>query len=121
MQYRELVKKVQHYSGFSDQESEMALRTFVSTLGTRLTPDERAHFASQLPQDLKEDAMSLEESERFGADEFIRRFCDESGVGESEAKKQIFASWSAIKDAVSPGEIRQIKSQLPKDLDSMLH
>lgn len=121
MQYRELVKKVQHYSGFSDQVSEVALRTFVNTLGARLTPDERAQFASQLPQDLKPEAMSSAESERFGVDEFIRRVCDENGVGEAEAKKQIFASWSAIKDAVSPGEIRQIKAQLPKDLDAMLH
>ncbi|MDQ3206102.1 MAG: DUF2267 domain-containing protein [Pseudomonadota bacterium] len=114
MQYRELVKKVQHYSGFSDQESEMALRIFVNTLGARLTPEERAHFAIQLPQDLKEEAMSSEESERFGADEFIRRVCNEAGVDESEAEKQILASWSATKEAVSPGEIRQIKAQLPR-------
>ena len=34
MQYRELVKKVQHFSGFSDKESETALRLFIKTLAT---------------------------------------------------------------------------------------
>lgn len=121
MQYRELVKKVQDYSGFSDRESEAALRTFVSTLGARLEPDERDDFASQLPSELKDDALASDSSERFGADAFVRRFCDESGVDESEARKQIHASWSALKDAIAPGEIKQIRSQLPRDLDAMLH
>lgn len=121
MQYRQMVKKVQLYSGFSDQESEAALRMFVDTLGSRLSPDERSQFASELPSDLKEVALAAESAGKFGAQEFVRHFCEENGIDEAHAKKQIFASWSAIKDAISPGEIRHIKAQLPRDLDAMLH
>lgn len=121
MQYREMVKKVQTYSGFSDQESELALRTFVSTLGGRLMPDEREQFASELPADLKAIALAAEDTGKIGVEEFVRRFCDENGIDEARAKKQIHASWSAIKDAISPGEIKDIKAQLPRDLEAMLH
>lgn len=52
MRYREMVKMMQHYSGFSDSESENALVTFIRMLSKRLMPDERVDFASQLPKDM---------------------------------------------------------------------
>jgi len=121
MQYRELVKKVQIYSGFSDQESETALRTFAGKLGSRLTPQERRQFASELPSDLKAVVLEAQAGEKFGAEELVRYVCEANGIDEAHARKQIHASWRAIKDAISPGEIRDIKAQLPRDLDAMLH
>jgi uncharacterized protein (DUF2267 family) len=121
MTYRELIKKVQHYSGFSDSESETALTLFVKNLAARLTPDERKDFASQLPEDLKELAMTDEISKVRTANDFILQFCIEENINEARAKKQIMSAWRAIKDAISKGEVEDIKAQLPTDLANQLY
>lgn len=121
MTYRELIKRVQHYSGFSDSESETALRLFVKKLAARLTPRERKDLASQLPSDLKDEAMTEEVSYIKTANDFILQFCLEEQIDESRAKKQVMSAWKAIKDTVSKGEIEDIKSQLPRDLAAQLY
>jgi uncharacterized protein (DUF2267 family) len=121
MTYRELIKKVQHYSGFSDDESETALVLFVKNLAARLTPNERKDFASQLPIDLKEVALTDEVSKVRTANDFIMQFCLEEDIDEKRAKKQVMSAWRAIKDAVSKGEIEDIKAQLPRDIAAQLY
>lgn len=121
MTYRELIKRVQHYSGFSDSESETALRLFTRKLAARLTMDERKDFASQLPPDLHDLALTDETSDAKTGSDFIRQFCEEENIDESRAKKQIMAAWKAIKDAITKGEIDDIKAQLPTDLAAQLH
>jgi uncharacterized protein (DUF2267 family) len=121
MTYRELIKKVQLYSGFSDSESETALRLFVRKLAARLTLNERKDFASQLPKDLKDEAMTDETSEVRTAEDFIMQFAIEENIDESRAKKQVMSAWKAIKDAISKGEIEDIKAQLPHDIAAQLY
>jgi uncharacterized protein (DUF2267 family) len=121
MHYRQIVKHVQLYSGFSDQESEMALRTFVEKLATRLTEEEREDFAAQLPTDLKEVVLSVNETHKWNVNDFIHEVCEAEDIEENRAKKQIYAAWQAIKDALSPGEVKDIQAQLPNDMVAMLH
>lgn len=122
MKYRELVKKVQDYSGFSDKESEDALQLVTETLATRLTEGERKDFASQLPEELKEMTLSIEgQQEKLSKDEFYKEIEETQGIDEGHAKKQIMAVWQALKDALTPGQIDHIKTQLPGDLSSELH
>lgn len=92
MQYRNLVKRAAHYSGFSDQESETVLWLCAEALTARLNDSERTDFAGQL-----------------------------QSIDRGRAKKQIMASWLALKDALSPGEPRHFKAQLPNDLVTELH
>jgi uncharacterized protein (DUF2267 family) len=121
MTYQELIKRVQHYSGFSDSESQDALVLFVKNLAARLTPDERKDFASQLPRELKDVALTDEISRVKTAEAFIQQFCLEEDIDEGHAKKQVMSVWRAIKDAISEGEIKDIKAQLPTDLAAQLH
>ena len=121
MTYRELVKQVQHYSGFSARESEKALKLFVRKLAARLTIDERKDLASQLPRGLHKVAMTDESTDVSTATDFIQQICEEGNVGESRAKRQSMSAWLALKDAVSKGEIEDIKAQLPRDLASQLY
>lgn len=121
MQYRQLVKRVQDYSGFSDSESETALRLFVRKLAARLTEGERKDFASQLPSDLQDMALTTETSDVKTQEDFIRQFCEEENIEEGRAKKQVMAAWKAIKDALTPGQIKHIKTQLPDDLAESLY
>jgi uncharacterized protein (DUF2267 family) len=121
MQYRSLVKQVQDYSGFSDKESETALITFVKTMAARLQSGERKDFASQLPEELKSEAMNVQDGIKGDRDDFFITFMENEDIqDESRAKKQIMAVWSAIKDSITPGQISHIREQMPKSLMSEL-
>lgn len=121
MGYRELIKKVQMYSGFSDSESQEALGCTVESLAAMLTEDERKDFASQLPQELKEVAILAEPIEDKSQKDILRQVVERQGIDESRAKKQLMASWRALKDTISGGELAQIKAQLPNASAAMLH
>ena len=116
---RELIKKVQLYSGFSDQESRDALEQMVESLSRRLTDDERKDFASQLPPELQ--AIALETiplvDKRL---DIVDEFMEVQRVDEPHAKKQIFSAWRALKNTISPGEINDIKAQLPNATAELL-
>lgn len=122
MRYREMIKKVQLYSGFSDSESENALVTFVKMLARRLTPDERMDFASQLPAELQDTVVSIEETDdNMSMEDMLETIADEQNIDEDHAKKQIMAAWQTLRDAISKGEIDDIRAQLPKDMTAQLY
>lgn len=113
MGYREIIKKIQHESGFSDSESEVALDTLVESLAERMTDDELRKFASQLPQELKDVAMStpMEDREERHAD-IVAEFMIKEQISEDHAKKQILSAWAALKSFISEGQISHIRAQL---------
>jgi uncharacterized protein (DUF2267 family) len=121
MKYRDLIKKVQDYSGFSDAESEEALEMMIESLAVHLTEGERKDFASQLPQKLKDMALSVYPSAENAKEDIVEQFMKYEHINESRAKKQIHASWQALKDALSHGEIEHIRAQLPNRTVTFLH
>jgi uncharacterized protein (DUF2267 family) len=121
MKYRELIKKVQDYSGFSDSESKEALQLMVETLAVHLTEGERKDFASQLPEELQDIALAVYATEENSQQDILDQFMQLEHIDESRAKKQIRAAWKALKDAISGGEIEHIKSQLPNRMVAILH
>src|SRR5947209_19721283 len=121
MKYRELIKKVQNYSGFSDSESKDALELMVESLAVHLTEGERKDFASQLPQELQDIALSVYSTKENAKEDILAQFIEIQHVPEARAKKQIYAAWKAIKDAISGGEIEHIKAQLPNRTVAFLH
>jgi uncharacterized protein (DUF2267 family) len=121
MKFREMVKKVQLDSGFSDSESQDALELMVESLAERLTEDERKDFAAQLPHELKEIALAAQPIPREDKKHIIEEFMGRENIGESRAKKQILCAWKAIKEAISDGEIRDMKAQLPDSMTAFLH
>ena len=120
MGYRELIKKVQVYSGFSDTESKDALDCLVESLAVRLDDTERKGFASQLPQELQDMALSVYPSEENANKDILMQFMEYQNVKEGQAKKQILSAWQALKDGVSKGEIEHIRRLLPNQLNQLL-
>ena len=120
MGYRELIKKVQLESGFSDAESKDALDMTVEAIAGRLTEEECEDFASQLPTELQDIALHAERYDYNDEESLIRAFMDKEKIEEGHAKKQILSAWAAIKSLVSAGEIKDIKSQLPNKVASFL-
>jgi uncharacterized protein (DUF2267 family) len=122
MNYRELIKKVQHDSGFSDAESEQALDMMVESLAERLTDDELKDFASQLPSELKNLAMSTAmESREARHMDMVEEFMEKEMISEDHAKKQILSAWTALKSFITEGQIKHIKAQLPSNTVALLY
>jgi uncharacterized protein (DUF2267 family) len=121
MKYRELIKKVQNYSGFSDAESKDALEMMVESIAVHLNEGGRKNFASQLPQKLKDMALSVYATADNSREDLIKQFMANEHIDEAKAKKQILAAWGALKDALSRGEIEHIRAQLPKNTVAFLH
>lgn len=120
MGFKELIKKVQNSTGFSDSESKDALEMMVESLAVRLNDGERRDFASQLPQQLQDIALSVMPTEEHARQDIIQQFMEYEHIEASRAKKQILAAWSALKLAISDGQIRHIQSQLPKKVTTLL-
>jgi uncharacterized protein (DUF2267 family) len=112
MKYRELIKRVQHDSGFSDAESQDALQLMVEALAVRLTEGERKDFASQLPAELKGIALTVQPTEENRKVDMLEQFMVLQGINEKHAMKQIKVTWHVLKKAISPGEVEDIKAQL---------
>lgn len=121
MGYREMIKKVQKYSGFSDAESKDALDHMVESLAVHLTEGERKDFSSQLPHELQDLALSVEATEDNSQKDIIVDFMENQNIDEPRAKKQIFSAWRALKDALTEGEINHIRAQLPNKMVTILH
>jgi uncharacterized protein (DUF2267 family) len=121
MKYREMIKMVQINSGFSDAESEEALEMMVESLAVHLTEGERKDFASQLPQKLKDMALSVYPSEENAREDIVEQFMEYEHIDEGRAKKQIHATWEALKDSLTKGEIEHIRAQLPNRTVAFLH
>jgi len=121
MGFREMIKKVQHYSGFSDKESQAALECTTHVLASLLTEEEREDFASQLPPELQEIALDAETVTDKSEKDILQEVVKRQQIDQGRAKKQLLASWRALKDTVSPGEISDIRDQLTKTSAAILY
>lgn len=119
MKFRELVKKIQHDAGFSDAESQEALELMVESIAERLTAGEVKDFASQLPPELQYVALGVEPATATRQD-IIEEFMEKEAIDAAHAKKQVLTAWKAIKAAVSPGEIEDIRSQFSRETAVLL-
>lgn len=121
MKYQEMIKKVQQYSGFSNSESKDALDCTVETLAVHLTEGERKDFASQLPHELQDRALSVFATRSTAKEDILEQFARLQNITIDHAKKQLLSSWRVIKDAISDGEIQDIRAQLPKSTKILLY
>jgi uncharacterized protein (DUF2267 family) len=112
MGFRELIKAVQHKSGFSDAESKEALELTVEAVAERLQEEEREDFAGQLPPELQGIALDASTDEERHRQNIIEEFMEKEDIDEAHAKKQLLSAWEAIKETVTPGEIDDVLSQL---------
>lgn len=121
MGFREMVKKVQVYSGFSDKESQAALECTIAVLASLLIENERKDFASQLPPELQKVVLHAVTTTDRSEKDILSHVVERQGIDQGRAKKQLLASWHALKDAISPGEIEDIRAQLTKASGAFLY
>lgn len=120
MKYRELIKTVQQYSGFSDTESKDALDGTVAVLAVHLTEGERKKFADELPEELQDLALAVYATEENSTQDLFEQFMEVQEVDEPRARHQLLSAWDALKDILSSSLIDHIKAQLPNPAKRLL-
>jgi uncharacterized protein (DUF2267 family) len=75
----------------------------------------------QLPIPLQNPLLAVteEEAEPFGLDEFIRRTAERSGLDRDKAEIGVYAVMSTLREAVTPGEFDDVISQLPQEFKEL--
>lgn len=117
MQYEEFLDKVQDRIGpVRPEEARRAITATLSTLSERISGGETSDLAAQLPQELKEPIQrSGEEAEAFSLEEFLRRVGEREGVNTDTARNHASAVMTVLREAVTGGQLDDIRAQLPQE------
>ena len=118
MQFHDFLGQVQHRAQMpSIDEALRASRATLSTLGERLGSNEPQHLGAQLPRELAEliQTPATGSGERFNSDEFLRRVSEKEGIDLPVATYHARVVLEVLREAVTPGEIDDVRGQLPAD------
>jgi uncharacterized protein (DUF2267 family) len=102
-------------------DSRQATAAVLRALRDRLTPEEAAQAAAQLPRELKtlwaSGRPALRQPMKLHRREFLERVRVDAGLKSlGQAEMVIDAVFAALKEQLSPGEASDIVAQLPRDL-----
>ncbi|MEC4811784.1 MAG: DUF2267 domain-containing protein [Scytonema sp. PMC 1069.18] len=122
MQHDEFIGQVQHRARLSSRgDAEVATRATLETLAERLAGNEPLHAAAQLPKGI----AAYLEHEYAGAgaslslNEFFQRVSLREGVEAPQAVYHARVVMEVLGEALSSGEINDIRSQLPPDYNPL--
>jgi uncharacterized protein (DUF2267 family) len=122
MQHDQFLRQVQNRAHLSSRgDAEVATRATLETLAERLAGDEPLNAAAQLPKGI---ANYLQHEyagmgARFSLDEFFQRVSQREGVELPNAVHHARVVIEVLREAISPGEVNDIRSQLPPDYDPL--
>jgi uncharacterized protein (DUF2267 family) len=114
MEYEEFIARVAQDADVSEEDAATLTRATLATLAERITGGEAQDLAAQLPAPLKTALISAHENaEPFNVKEFVDRTAQRAGTDPDVAKVAIVAVLATLRDAVTPGELDDVLSQLP--------
>jgi uncharacterized protein (DUF2267 family) len=122
MKHDEFIGQVQHHARLSSRgAAERATRATLETLAERLVGGEAKDLAAQLPQEIGIHLLGewSATGERFSLDEFFRRVSLREGVDLPAAVFHARAVIEVLSEAVSQGEIDDVRAQLPAEFDRL--
>lgn len=117
--YRALLRRVMQATGLDSVEAaEAALDVLLSGVIERITPEEAADLVAELPSNLRERLSGVARGpNRTVTRQSIERVLSvRLGVGEARAAELVMDLGRAVDQAVSHGELLDVKAQLPADL-----
>ncbi len=118
MKHDEFIGQVQHHARLSSRgDAEIATRATLETLAERLAGGEADDLASQLPRGIAEYLRTglAGEGEHFSVEEFFERERRREGVDLPKAIYHARAVIAVLYEAVSPGEMADVRAQLPAE------
>jgi uncharacterized protein (DUF2267 family) len=103
------------------EEARRATTAVLHALRDRLTREEAAHAAAQLPGELKalwrSEQPDLDRPLKLHRHEFLERVRVQAGlISTTQAEQVTDAVFAALKEQLSGGEADDIMAQLPRDL-----
>jgi len=121
MKYDDFLKRVGERTGAtSPDEAEQTAVTVLQVLSERLAGGESKDLLSQLPKELKERVRPVPEAEPLDPDEFVERVASELGISPEEARERVRGVFDVLRDAVTPGELEDVLSQLDREYAELI-
>jgi uncharacterized protein (DUF2267 family) len=120
MDYESFIALVEKSAQASREEAEHAVRATLETLAERLSGGEADDVAAELPPELRPLLADGRRPEPFDLDEFLRRVAEREGVPRELAARHARAVFVALGVALSPDELHDMASELPKDFGDLL-
>jgi uncharacterized protein (DUF2267 family) len=104
----------------TDQAATIS-RAVLQTLADRVTGDESADLAAQLPDEVSGYLTApADEGVGGGPITFLRRVADRAGVDPAVAEVGTRAVLATLRETVTVGEFEDLVAQLPKGFDAMV-
>lgn len=124
MKYSEFIHQVQNRASLDSQShSERAIQATLETLAERISGDETEHLCAQLPQELtqylQQGKQEPKRGQVFSLGEFVQRVSDREQVTLPEATQHARLVLEVLEQAVTPGEISDIRANLPADFEPL--
>ena len=122
MKHDEFIGQVQHRARLSSRgEAERATRATLETLAERLAGGEAKDLAAQLPPEIGDHLRGQWSAmgESFSLGEFFRRVSQREGVDPPAAVFHARAVIEVLSEAVSQGELDDVRAQLPAEYDRL--
>src|SRR5438876_6383561 len=120
MTFDHFVGQVQHRAQLaSTDEALRAIRCTFETLAERLDFGETKDLAAQLPRELAAYFAVQEHSKRFSLDEFFKHVSEREQVDLPKSIHHARVVVELLREAVSAGEIRDVRAQLPEDWNAL--
>ncbi len=120
MQYDEFVGEVQNRTRLPSQgDAVRAIQATLETLAERITAGEASDLAAQLDPALGTFLRDADTTERFSVDEFFLRVAAKETADLPDAVHHTRAVFDVLQEAVTTGEMEDVRAQLPDDYDTL--
>src|SRR5690606_13452283 len=118
-----LIKQVQHETGIKEpDQARTALEIVAASLVRRITADEAKDFISQLPSLLQPRlrAVAAGPDRAVTRDSIEQELVTSLGIDRASATRLLPAIAKVSATSISAGEVEQVRTQLPSELQSVL-
>ena len=121
MNYDDFLGKVQAKARLAGPDDAVnATRAALTTLSERLFGGESDDLASQLPTEIARFVeRTAHTQDDYDLEEFFRRVTEREGVRQSDAVHHVRAVLDVLQEAVTAGQIRHIRDQLPPEYQQL--
>ena len=120
MKFDDFTGKVQNKAKLATKDEALsAIRATLETLAERTAGDEAKNLAAQLPEEIGRFLKGSQIVERFSLADFFDRVTEKEGVDKPVAVFHARAVIDVLQEAVSAGEITNLRSQLPDEWDPL--
>ncbi|WP_446215117.1 DUF2267 domain-containing protein [Micromonospora sp. IBHARD004] len=122
MNYAEFLEAVGQRAGMPAAEAANVIRATLTTLAERISGGEARDLAAQLPEEFRGYLhKELDFGERLDLVEFLNEVRARTGMDDQRAAEGARAVLATLREAVSAEELKDLESELPKDIRQLLH